>query len=281
MLVEFGLVIPILTALAIGAASVGLAYNANVFNPKAHDNYDRQLPTLDIRVAAFFTDISSKVSRATADGVPGVEIDLEDILGAPETGTAFEIDALWRIGEHHQFELGFFELVRDGSSTLEDDLQFGDAFFPAGSVVDSQVDYSSLRFGYTFFLMRDGQKELGIMAGLHLSELAVNVRVDTGDQLERSRSSTPLPVIGLNGAVFFGDRTSLRARIHIFRTDFDQHEGSLNYAALDLERLFGSRTRLGIRSAAVVRRRCHTARRRASNDHYSTPGRGTTESQST
>ena len=84
------------------------------------------------------------------------------------------------------------------------------------------------------------------MGGLHLSELAVNVRTDTGDQVERSRSSTPLPVIGLNGALFFGDRTSLRARIHIFRTDFDQHEGSLNYAALDLERLFGSRTRVGI-----------------------------------
>jgi hypothetical protein len=226
--------------------NVGLAYNANVFNPTAFDNYDRQLPTFDLRVAAFFTDISSKVSRDTADGVPGVEIDLEDILGAAETGTAFEIDALWRTGVHHQFELGYFELIRDGSSTLEDDLQFGDQFYPAGTVVDSQVDYSSLRFGYTFFLMRDGQKELGIMAGLHLSELAVNVRTDTGDQVERSRSSTPLPVIGVNGALFLGERTTLRARVHIFRTDFDQHEGSLNYAALDLERLFGSRTRVGI-----------------------------------
>jgi outer membrane scaffolding protein for murein synthesis (MipA/OmpV family) len=226
--------------------NVGLAYNANVFNPKAYDNYDRRLPTFDLRVAAFFTDISSKISHDTVDGIPGTEIDLEDILGTPDTGTAFEIDALWRTGLHHQFELGYFELVRDASSTLEDDLQFGDQFYPAGTVVDSQVDYSSLRFGYTFFLMRDGQKELGIMAGLHLSELAVNVRTDTGDQVERSRSSTPLPVIGLNGALFFGERTSLRARIHLFRTDFDQHEGSLNYAALDLERLFGSRTRVGI-----------------------------------
>jgi outer membrane scaffolding protein for murein synthesis (MipA/OmpV family) len=226
--------------------NVGLAYNANVFNPAAHDNYERQLPTFDLRVAAFFTDITSKISRDTSDGVPGTEVDLEEILGTPSTGTALEVDALWRTGLHHQFELGYFELVRDGSSTLEEDLEFGDELYPAGTVVDSQVDYSSLRLGYTFFLMRDGQKELGIMAGLHLSELAVNVRADTGDQLEKSRSNTPLPVVGVNGALFFGDRTTLRARIHIFRTDFDQHEGSLNYAALDLERLVGSRTRLGI-----------------------------------
>lgn len=226
--------------------NLGMAYNANVFNPTAFDRYDRSLPAFDLRVAAFFTDISSKIRRDTADGVPGLKVDVEDILGASEQGTAIEVDALWRTGVHHQFELGYFELVRDGLSTLENDLQLGDAFYPAGTVVDSQVDYSSLRFGYTFFLMRDGQKEFGVMAGLHLSELAVNVRADTSDQVARSRSSTPLPVIGLNGALFFGDRTTLRARIHVFRTDFDQHEGSLNYAALDLERLFGERTRVGI-----------------------------------
>lgn len=226
--------------------TLGLAYNADVFNPTAFDNYDRQLPTFDLRIGAFFTDISSRVRRDTAGGIPGDEIDLEDILGAPDDGTAFEIDAIWRIGTHHKLELGYFELIRDGSITLENDLIFGDEFYPAGTVVDSQVDYSSLRFTYTFYLMRDAQKELGVMAGLHLSELAVNVRTDLGDQVEKSRSSTPLPVFGLHGALFFGDRTTLRARIHVFRTDFDQHEGSLNYAALDLERRVGARTRLGI-----------------------------------
>ncbi|MDJ0906135.1 MAG: MipA/OmpV family protein [Woeseiaceae bacterium] len=226
--------------------NVGLAYNADIFNPTALDNYDRPLPTIDLRVAAFFTDISSKVRRDTADGVPGIEIDLENILGTPQSGTAIEVDALWRTGTHHQFELGYFDLVRNGTTTLENDLRFGDLFLPAGTVVDSQVDYSSLRFGYTFFLMRDAQKELGFMVGMHLSELAVNVRTETGDQVERSRSSTPLPVIGLNGALFLGERTTLRARIHLFRTDFDQHEGALNYAALDLERVFGKRIRAGI-----------------------------------
>lgn len=226
--------------------NVGLAYKADVFNPTTFDNYNRQLPTFDLRVAAFFTEINSELRRDTSDGIPGFEIDLEDILGTPKDATAFELDALWRIGTHHQFEFGYFELIRDSSAVLEDDLVFGDQIYPAGTVIDTQVDYSSLRLGYTFFLMRDDQKELGIMAGLHLSDLAVNVRTDTGDQVEKSRSNTPLPVVGLNGALFLGDRTTLRARIHLFRTDFDQHEGLLNYGALDIERLVGSRTRVGI-----------------------------------
>ena len=55
-----------------------------------------------------------------------------------------------------------------------------------------------------------------------------------------------MPVIGLNGAVFLGEKTTLRARIHFFRTDFDQAEGSLNYGALDLERRLAERTWIGL-----------------------------------
>ncbi len=226
--------------------NVGLAYRADIFNPTAFDNYSRQLPTFDIRIGGFFSNINSKLSRDTADGIPGFEIDLEDVLNAPDTETAIEGDMIWRIGDHHRLEFGYFELVRDGRATLQDDLEFGDQLFPAGTQIDSSIDYSSLRFGYTFYLMRDSQKELGIMGGLHLTELATDIRADGTPLVEKSRSSTPLPVIGLNGAVFLGDKTSLRARIHIFRTDFDQHEGSLNYAALDLERRFGNSFSVGI-----------------------------------
>jgi outer membrane protein len=237
---------PIVGRDEIWFGNIGLAYNVDVFNPTAFDNYDRQLPTFDIRVGAFFADINSTISRDTADGVPGFEIDLEDVLNAPDDETAFEADAVWRIGQHHRLELGYFELVRNGRATLEDSLEFGDQVFQAGTVIDSRIDYSSLRFGYTFYLMRDSQKELGVMGGVHLTELSTDISADGTPQVERSRSSTPLPVIGLHGAVFFGDTTTLRARIHIFRSDFDSHEGSLNYAALDLERRFGKTIRAGI-----------------------------------
>jgi len=226
--------------------NIGLAYNADIFNPTGFDNYSRQDPVFEIRVGAFQNNISTKLSRDTADGVPGIEIDLEDILDAPDEQTATEMDAIWRIGQHHRLELGYFELTRDGNTTLENDLVFGDQTFPAGTEISSRIDYSSLRLSYTFFLMRDAQKELGIMAGVHLTEMATNIKADGTPQIEKSRSSTPLPVIGVNGAVFLGDKTTLRARIHIFRTDFDQHEGSLNYAALDLERRFGDRFKLGV-----------------------------------
>ena len=130
--------------------------------------------------------------------------------------------------------------------TLEEDLEFGDVVFPAGTEIESRTDYSSLRLTYTFFLMRDAQKELGVTAGIHQSEFSTDIVADGTGQMERSRSNTPLPVIGVQGAVFLGEKTTLSARIHFFRTDFDQHEGSLNFAALDLERRFGDNFSVGI-----------------------------------
>jgi outer membrane scaffolding protein for murein synthesis (MipA/OmpV family) len=226
--------------------SIGLAYNADIFNPADFDNYDRQLPTFDIRVGAFFSDVSTTIRLDADDGEPGLEIDLEDRLDAPASGTAIEVEGLWRIGQHHRLELGYFELVREARNIVAEDLVIGRLRAKQGDEVRSKIDYSSLRFTYTFYLMRDSQKEFGVMAGLHFTDLETNISVDGFPDVQKSRSSAPLPVIGLNAAIFFGEKTSLRGRIHFFRTDFDQHEGSLNYASLDLERRFGKRTWMGL-----------------------------------
>jgi len=226
--------------------NIGLAYNANVFNPVEHRDYSRRPPRVEVRLGVFQSRIDTRLSRDTADGVPGFEIDLEDVLGTPDDQSVTQADLIWRIGQHHSLELGYFDLARHGRVTLEEDLEFGDVLFPAGTEIESRTDYSSLRLGYTFYLMRDAQKELGVMAGVHMSEFSTDIVADGTGQLERSRSSTPLPVIGVQGAVFLGEKTTLSARIHLFRTDFDQHEGSLNFAALDLERRFGGNFSVGL-----------------------------------
>jgi outer membrane scaffolding protein for murein synthesis (MipA/OmpV family) len=226
--------------------NIGLAYNANVFNPVEHRDYSRRPPRVEVRLGVFQSRIDTRLSRDTADGIPGFEIDLEDVLGTPDDQSVTQADLIWRIGQHHSLELGYFDLARHGRVTLEEDLEFGDVLFPAGTEIESRTDYSSLRLGYTFYLMRDAQKELGVMAGVHMSEFSTDIVADGTGQLERSRSSTPLPVIGVQGAVFLGEKTTLSARIHLFRTDFDQHEGSLNFAALDLERRFGDNFSVGL-----------------------------------
>jgi hypothetical protein len=62
----------------------------------------------------------------------------------------------------------------------------------------------------------------------------------------KSSASTPLPVIGAHASIFLGGKSSLNAKIQIFRTDFDNYDGSLNYATLDFQHRVSESIRVGL-----------------------------------
>lgn len=226
---------PIVERDDIWSANIGLAYNADVFQPRAYDGSAPRAPKFDLRISAFQDSISTKVARDTSDGVPGFETDIEDFLGAPDEETVLQIDATVRLGNYHRLEFGYFELGRNSTTTLSRDLIFGDEVFPAGTIVDTRVDARIIRAGYSYSLMRDAQKELGIMVGVHFADFEAELSADATGQAERSSAGTPLPVIGAHGSIFLNDKTTIGAKLQIFRTDFDRYEGSLNFASLDIQ----------------------------------------------
>ena len=237
---------PIVNRDRIVSGSVAVAYNADVFQPRDYDRAAPAAPQFDVRIAAFADRIDTKVARDTSDGVPGFETDIEDFLGASDDETVLQVDAGVRFGHYHRLEFGYFELGRNSATTLIDDLTFGDEVFPAGTEIDVDTDLSVFRVGYAYSLIRNAQLELGVMAGVHLVSLETDIAAGTTNQRARSRAGTPLPVIGAHGAVFLGEKTTLGAKLQVFRTDFDRFEGSLNYATLDLQRRIAGSLSIGI-----------------------------------
>ena len=219
----------------IWSARIGLAYNADVFQPRDYDDSASRTPQFDLRIGAFRDSISTTVARDTSDGVPGFETDIEDFLGAPDEKTVLQVDATVRLGHYHRLEFGYFELGRNSTTTLSDDLSFGDELFPAGTIVDTRVDARILRAGYSYSLIRDAQKELAVMAGVHFAKFEADISSNQTGQTERSSAGTPLPVIGAQASIFLNDRTTIGAKVQVFRTDFDRYKGSLNYALLDIQ----------------------------------------------
>lgn len=219
----------------IWSARVGVAYNADVFQPRDYNYSAPETPDFDLRIGAFHDSISTKLTRDTSGGVPGFETDIEDILGAEDKKTVLQVDGTVRFGHYHRLEFGYFELGRKSTTTLSEDLAFGDELFLAGTVVDTRVDARIFRVGYSYSLIRDAQKEVGVMAGVHFANFEANIAADASGQSERSNAGTPLPVIGVHAAISVGEKTTVGAKLQVFRTDFDRYEGSLNYAALDIQ----------------------------------------------
>jgi outer membrane scaffolding protein for murein synthesis (MipA/OmpV family) len=226
---------PIVNRNHIWSAHIGLAYNANVFQPREYDHSAPDTPRFEMKVSAFRDMIGTEIVRETSNGVPGAAIGVEEIFGVPEKEVLPQLDMTLRIGNYHRIELGYFALGRESSNTLANDLVFGDVTFPAGTTVDVSMDTRILRAGYSYSLLRDAQKELGFMIGVHVANFDASVTAEEPGLEQRSNAGTPLPVVGAHGAINFGERMTLGGRVQVFRTDFDRYEGRLLYAMLELQ----------------------------------------------
>ncbi|VUX56002.1 exported protein of unknown function [uncultured Woeseiaceae bacterium] len=237
---------PIVDKDQLWSASIAVAYNSNIFQPKVRRAGRQDQPKFEIRLGAFSDSIDTTIVHDTSDGIVGSEIDLEDLLGLSDEETLLLIDIIYRIGIYHRLEVGYMAIDRDGSVTLQNDIMFGDETFSAGTIIESHSDTKILRIGYAFSLMNDSQKELGVMAGLHFSSFETSISSRSTGQMVSSNASTPLPVIGLHGSLSLGKRATLGARLQFFRLDFDRYEGSLSYVTLDIQRRFGDNFKIGI-----------------------------------
>ena len=237
---------PIVDKDKVWSANIGLAYNSDIFQPRESLLGDKRQPRFEFRVSAFWDSGDVKIVRDAQDGSPGDEIDLEDVLGVSENETVMQLDMIYRISDFHRLELGYFELTREGNRTLEQDIRVADTVFSAGTAVQSRFKTEILRFSYAYSLMNDAQKELGVMAGMHINNNIGEIVSPLTGELERTDISTPLPVIGLHGSVELGQHSTLGARAQVFALEFDRYDGHMIYLMLDWQRRFGNGFSAGV-----------------------------------
>jgi len=227
------------------SASVGLAYNADLFVPRHHDD-PRGGYSFEFRIGAFSSSISTTVEHRLGDGAPADTTDLENLLRAADNKTFLQLDTRFRIQYFHQLQIGYFKLRRQSATTLVNDQTFDDQLYDAGSEIATDTEFSLLRFAYAYSLMRDGQKELGVKAGLSYARFEIDIS-ETGSQEEQHLSvRAPMPTFGALGSLTLGTNWSIGADLNLFVGDFDRYDGYMAYLGLDLERKFGEVFRAGI-----------------------------------
>lgn len=237
---------PIVEEEHLWSTSVGLAYNANIFQARKVNTHISHNPSLEFRVSMFNDSIDSKIKFNAEANVPVYEIDLEDTLGLEDHATVMQFDTTIRIGTYHRIDIGFFEVERTGQVTLEQDLVIGGQRFSSNTQLNSKLETRIFRTAYSYSLMRDSQKELAFIAGLHYSKFRVDANINDGKQEVLSNHSTPLPTIGIQGSISLGQHSSLSARAELFRLSFDRYEGSFTYLTLDIQRTMGKNFNIGL-----------------------------------
>ena len=235
---------PIVGRDKIYSYNVGLAYNADLFNPRDFPYSVLDDSVFELRVGGFFDNIRSEIQLAGEDGIPGDIFAIEGDGDGDDSKLVGQIDMIVRLGNYHRLDFSAFQLSRDATATAQGDFQIGDTFIPEGTVFRLDNSFRTIQAMYGYSFMRDAQKELALSGGIHRTRFVVEVETEDGER-QRINGDAILPVIGAAGAVSLGANWKVDANLQLFRSVFDNYDGFMASAALNVSRRITDNARIG------------------------------------
>lgn len=191
-----------------------------------------------IEVGSFFVTRASTTVELSASIPPitvGTRVDFEQDLDISDRDTVPRIDGYYRFGKRSRVDFTYFKIDRDGTVATPFDIDFGDAFFPAGTAVTSFFDEEVIKASYGLSFYNVPKAELGISAGLFVSDISVGISTVPGGASEKGTVTAPLPVIGAYFRYEMPKRWRFVGRADFFYLQFDDFEGNLIDLRLNVE----------------------------------------------
>jgi hypothetical protein len=167
---------------------------------------------------------------------PGDNIDFDEALNIDESESTLSVDFRWRYTKNWSLWAQYWAIDSQGTSTLTEDIMFGDVEFLAGSFASAGIKTSILRvfFGRSF-LNATPRHELGFGAGLHLLkyDAFIEGQIDTGGgstgfHREAVDTILPLPNLGAWYMYSWSPKWLFSARIDWLSISLGDYSGGLS-----------------------------------------------------
>jgi hypothetical protein len=194
-----------------------------------------------VDVGIFYPDRQFGIRVNSTITGPSEPIDFEADVGARKSDEIFSLNFGWRFGEKWQLEAQYFAASSSRGAVLEEDVEWKEFEFLAGTGVKAGQDFTLFR---TFFARRfeSGEKhEFGVGAGLHWLELGAfiegNIITGGGDTAFRRESVevlAPLPNIGAWYMHSLSPKLALKTRLDWFSASFGEYGGTMTNASIGL-----------------------------------------------
>jgi hypothetical protein len=185
-----------------------------------------------LTLGGFRAESTTEARLSPATGGAGVDVNFEDMLGLDKIRLIGEASLYWRFAERWRVDLGYWSLNRNGTRTLDADVEWGGNNYTAGTVVNSNYKISDTRVavGYSFFRRPD--KELGVGIGVHRA--GIETSLDAAGVGAANQSVTaPLPFLMLYGNFALTDTWALSLRTDWLSLSYDKYSGGIRATAVD------------------------------------------------
>jgi len=176
----------------------------------------------------------------------GTEIDLEDDFNLDDHVLTGRIDAGWQMTRRQSLDLSLFQIKREGTRTIDRDIQIGDVVFPVNAEVTNKSDLLFVKLAYRYAFLDRERWHLGASLGLHSMDWSTEWRAGSLALKEDFGFIVPLPVLGVFGSYALSPRWYLNASSEFFGLEYEQFDGFMNNTRLALEHRTFSHLGLGI-----------------------------------
>jgi hypothetical protein len=161
--------------------------------------------------AGFFLPINNTKIQVGANGAAGgTDIDFQKDLGFGATIATFMANFQWRISRRSRINLGYFNMNRSSTHTLQKDITFDTTTYHINSTVDTYFNTAIYQFSYGYAIIEKPNYEVGVSIGAHTVGAKAGIALN-GANVGISKSNNfgftaPLPDLGVWGGYAFSNR---------------------------------------------------------------------------
>jgi hypothetical protein len=181
--------------------------------------------------AGFFKSITNTRIQVGVNGsANGTPIDFEKDFGAGANYSTFLTNFQWRISRRSRISIGYFNMNRSASPTLQKDIIFDSVTYPANSKVDTYFNTSIYQFSYGYAIVEKPSYEIGLSVGTHTIGTKIGITLNgstVGVASNNFGFTAPLPDLGIWGGYALSKKFAVNLDLSYLSLTFNKVYGQV------------------------------------------------------
>ena len=195
-----------------------------------------------LSVGVFYPERQFHVKVNGSASVPNEEIRFDEELKLNTRDKIFAAEGIWNFGERWRLEGQYFAASNSASRILEEDVEWEDIVFEAGSSVAGKTSTQVVRLFLGYRLNSATHHDFGLGFGIHQLDLKASVEgqalvqnVTTEYRSESVRTRAPLPDIGFWYNRVLSPRWAMTSRLDWLEVSIKPYDGAIINASVGLK----------------------------------------------
>ena len=230
----------------------GLIFSAILFSQPVlgDDNETEYGPwkKFSISFGGFIAEIDTEVRLDSKTLGLGTVLDVEELFNLDDDVRVFRSDGHYRFSDNgrHRVDFTYYDLSRDATSTLSQDIQVGDQTFNIGDTVRTKFGLEFFKAAYAYSFLMNDASDISASAGLFMTKFELELETAAAGIEEFEEFLIPLPVIGLRANFALTPKLILKESLDLFYLKYESFKGHLVDLNLALEYRIWKHVGLGL-----------------------------------